>query len=150
MVGKEGVKVISIIKGVIADIFDKPRAKEVENDIIRMGVKFILLFRNEDITLTDLNALKPRVQKLWHLAQDYAYIINFDYNAANLQEAGVLVFEMLSQLLSQHISKKNLDKLNELHALLFSIRVLDHLFGAEEMKPKRKELAEILERNYNF
>jgi len=150
MIGKDGVKVINIIKDTITDLYDKTKAKEVENDIIRMGVKFILLFRNEDITLTDLNTLQPRVQKLWHISQDYAYIINFDYNPQSIQEAGTLVFELLRTLLSQHMTEKNLEKLNEIHALLFSVKVLDYLFKSEEMKKGRKELAEILERNYNF
>jgi len=150
MIGKDGVKVINILKDTLTDLFDKTKAKEVENDIIRMGVKFILLFRNEDITLTDLNSLQPRVQKLWHISQDYAYIINFDYNAQSIQEAGTLVFELLRTLLSQHMTEKNLEKLNELHALLFSVKFLDYLFKSEEMKKGRKDLSEILERNYNF
>jgi len=110
MIGKDGVKVISVIKNVLTDLYDKNKAKELENDIIRMGVKFILLFRNEDITLNDLNALKPRVQKLWQLSQDYGYIINFDYNVENVQGAGNLVFELLRNLLNPHITEKKYDQ----------------------------------------
>jgi len=150
MIGKDGVKVISVIKNVLTDLYDKNKAKELENDIIRMGVKFILLFRNEDITLNDLNALKPRVQKLWQLSQDYGYIINFDYNVENVQGAGNLVFELLRNLLNPHITEKNMTKLNDIHAFLFSEKVLDHLFKSEEMRQQRRDLAEILERNYNF
>jgi len=150
MIGKDGVKVITIVKNVIADLYDKNKAKEIENDIIRIGVKFILLFRNEDITIDDLNTLKPRVQKLWQLSQDYAYIINFDYNRENIQNAGNLVFELLRNVLGPHITEKNMTKLNDIHGFLFSEKVLDHLFKAEPMKQQRRDLAEILERNYNF
>jgi len=150
MIGKDGVKVITIIKNVLTDLYDKNKAKEIENDIIRLGVKFILLFRNDDITINDLTTLKPRVQKLWQLCQDYAYIINFDYNRENIQNAGNLVFDLLRSLLTPHITEKNLNKFNDIHGFLFSEKVLDHLFKAEAMSQNRRQLAEILERNYNF
>jgi len=150
MVGKDGVKVITIVKGVITSMFDKNKAKEIENDIIRLGVKFILLYRNEDITLNDLNSLKPRVQKLWQLSQDYGNLLNFDYNRENVQAASNLVFDLLRTLLNQHITEKNMTKLNDTHAILFSEKVLDHFFKSDEMKQSRKDLAAILERNYNF
>jgi len=148
MIGKDGVKIIGIVKKVITDVFDKSKAKEVENDIIRIGVKFILLYRNEDINDHDINQLKPRVQKLWHVCQDYAYIINFDYKAETIQESSDLVFTLLKQILTPHISEKNLDKVQLLQSILFSGRILDHLYRDEVMIPNRKQLGEILERHY--
>jgi len=150
MIGKDGVKVINIIKKVVTDLYDKNRAKEIENDIIRIGVKFILLFRNEDITANDISGLKPRIQKLWHLSQDYAHIINFDYNAQPIQEAANLVFELLRHLLNQRISERNMEMLNELQGFLFSAKILDYLFTGEETRDQRRLLADILERHYNF
>jgi len=41
-------------------------------------------------------------------------------------------------------------KLNDIHGFLFSEKVLDHLFKGETMSQNRRQLAEILERNYNF
>jgi len=149
MVGKDGVKVISIVKRAVSDVYDKNRAKEIENDIIRIGVKFILLFRDDEITVDELNSLRPRIQKLWHLSQDYANIINFDYNAAAIQEAALLVFDLLRHLLNQKITDKNMDKLNELHSFLFSVKLLDHIFKSDEMRDQRRLLADILERNYS-
>jgi len=148
MIGKDGVKIISIIKKVITDVYDKSKAKEVENDIIRIGVKFILLYRNEDITENDINQLKPRIQKLWHVCQDYAYIINFDYKPESIQESSNLVFALLIQQLTPLISQKNLEKINLLQSVLFSNRLLDHLYKDETMTSQRKLLADILERHY--
>jgi len=86
MIGKDGVKLLSIIKKIITELHNKETAKETENDVIRIGVKVILLHRNETITTEDLNKIKPRLQRLWHICQDYANIINFDYNPKSIQD----------------------------------------------------------------
>jgi len=86
MIGKDGVKLLSIIKTVIGALHGKEKAKETEKDIIRIRVKVILIYRNDNITMDDFTKLKPRLQRLWHICQDYSNIINFDYNPKSIQE----------------------------------------------------------------
>jgi len=60
MIGAEGVTLINYIKDVIKLVDGKKKATEIENNIIKIGVKIILLFRNKDITFEELS--KPRAQ----------------------------------------------------------------------------------------
>jgi len=150
MIGKDGVKLITIIKKVIEDLFDKSKSKEIENDIIRIGVKVILLYRNESITDNDFSQLRPRVQRLWHITQDYANIINFDYNAEAIQECANNFFTELIQILNGQISEKNIQKVRDVQQTVFATDVLNYLFREEVNQPRRKLLAQILEKYYNF
>jgi len=150
MIGKDGVKLINIIKKVIEDLFDKSKSKEIENDIIRIGVKVILLYRNESITENDFVQLRPRVQRLWHISQDYANIINFDYNAEAIQECANNFFTVLIQILNGQISEKNIQKIRDIQQTVFATDVLDYLFREEVTQERRKLLAQILEKYYNF
>jgi len=150
IIGKDGVKLLSIIKKLITETHNKERAKEVENDIIRISVKIILLYRNENISNDELTQLKPRVQRLWHIVQDYANIINFDYNSTAVQDSANNFFNVLLNMLNGLISEKNLQKVRDINELLFSTETLDYLFTNENSIEKRKLLAHILEKYYNF
>jgi len=146
MIGKDGVKLLSIIKKIITELHNKETAKETENDVIRIGVKVILLHRNETITTEDLNKIKPRLQRLWHICQDYANIINFDYNPKSIQDCANNFFTILMNVLNGQISEKNMAKIQQLHELVFSTQTLDYLFVNEVSTERRKELAAILEK----
>jgi len=150
IIGQDGVKILAILKQILTDLYGKEKAKETENDIIRISVKIILLYRNETITQEDIKKLKPRLQRLWHICQDYANLLNFDYNAKAVQEHANNFFNVLSSILNGQISEKNMQKMNQIRDLMFATETLDYLYSNETSKEQRKKFAGILEKYYNF
>jgi len=57
MLGPTAVTVMGIIKSIIESKDDKKKANEIENIVIRIGVKVILLFNNKDITAFELRKM---------------------------------------------------------------------------------------------
>jgi len=149
-IGKDGVKMINILKKAITIAESKEKAKEVEKDIIRYGVKAILLFRNKDLSPQDLKAVLPRVKKLWQVSQDYCQLIHFDYNSEQLITLGGIVYDQVRPMLQPHLSEKNTVALDALFSTLFSAPVLDALYLSSDMTQDRIKFGKLLEQNYRF
>jgi len=149
-IGKDGVKMLNIVKSAITKAESKEKANQVEKDIIRFGVKAILLVRNEDIHTSQIKTMVPRVRKLWQVSQDYCQLIHFDYNAEQLISLGNLVFELVRPMMQPHLSERNLESLDKQFQFIFSQEVLDTLYLSSDMTQDRIKFGKLLEQNLRF
>jgi len=93
-VGKDGVKIIEIVKKVVSIYDSKKRADDVENVIIRIAVKVILLWKNKDITNENIVSIIPKVKAVWSDAIDFAEM-SFAYDPAKLKDHADLFIQSL-------------------------------------------------------
>jgi hypothetical protein len=142
-VGKDGVKIIDIVKKVVAIYENKKKAEEVENIIIRIAVKVILLWKNKDLTNQDLASTIPKVKAVWSDAIDFAEM-SFAYDPAKIKEHSEILQKAFTELLSDFISDKNLQALRETMAFLVTTELLDVLFASEAQEDLKRELNNIL------
>jgi len=142
-VGKDGVKVIDIVKKAVAIYESKKKAEEIENVIIRIAVKVILLWKNKDLTSEDLVSTIPKVKAVWSDAIDFAEM-SFAYDPAKIKEHGDLLQRAFSELLAENITDKNLEGLRETMTFLVTKELLDVIFVDESHEDLKRELNRIL------
>jgi len=142
-VGKDGVKVIDIVKKTVTLYESKKKAEEVENIIIRIAVKVILLWKNKDITNENLVSAIPKVKAVWSDAIDFAEM-SFAYDPVKIKEHGDNLQKAFSDLLAEYITEKNLQALRDTMTYLVTKELLDVLFVNEAQEELKKELNRIL------
>jgi len=136
--GTEGYKSISIVKKIVDAVDGKKKAKEVEELLIRLGVKIILLAKNKEITLEDLARHKKSIKSVCDLMSHHSQF-TFDYSHVSLQNQIKLLVDDITKTLSRCFSPKNMSRFAELHTYLSSAHVLDKLFIDPNMRGLKKE-----------
>jgi len=142
-VGKDGVKLLDIVKKIITLHEGKKKAEEVENVIIRIAVKVILLWQNKDLTATDIASTIPQVKAVWSDAIDFAEM-SFAYDPAKIKDHSEKLQKAFTELLSELITEKNLQAMREVLGYLVTKEILDLLFANDAQDDLKKELNKIL------
>jgi len=142
-VGKDGVKIIDIVKKIVTIHDSKKKAEDVENAIIRIAVKVILLWKNKDITDENLVSTIPKVKAVWSDAIDFAEM-SFAYDPVKIKEHGDNLQKAFSDLLAEYITEKNLQTMRDTMSFLVTKELLDVLFVNDAQDELKKELNRIL------
>jgi len=121
----------------------RKKAEEIENVIIRVAVKVILLWKNKDLTSEDLVSTIPKVKAVWSDAIDFAEM-SFAYDPAKIKEHGELLQNAFSELLAENITDKNLQAMRETLTFLVTKELLDVIFVSEAHEDLKRELNRIL------
>jgi len=141
--GKDGASVLDIVKKIVTIHENKKKAEDVENAIIRIAVKVILLWKNKDITGEDIAVTVPGVKAIWSDVIDFCEM-SFAYDPAKIKEHGERLQVDFCKLLSQNVSEKNLSKMKDVMNYLVAKELLDKLFADEAQEELKKELNRIL------
>jgi len=141
--GKEGVRLIEIIKKVITIYEGKKKATEIENNIIKVGVKVILLWKNKDISTKDISGTIPGVKAVWSDTIDFCEM-SFAYDPSKVKQHGEELLESFKKLLASNMTDKNLQKMEDTIRYVVKEEVLDVLFRDEKQEELKKELLAIL------
>jgi len=141
--GKDGVKLLDIVKMIVTLHEGKKKAEEVENTIIRIAVKVILLWKNKDITTQDIASTVPGVKAIWSDVIDFCEM-SFAYDAAKIKVSGQALEVAFSKLLNNRITDKNLVSMTEVMEYLLKKELLDKLFADDSQEDVKKELNRIL------
>jgi len=142
-VGKKALQAIEIVKDVVSQFEDKKKANEIENFIIKIAVKAILLWQNNDITEEDITDVVPLIRSLWITVLNYCQM-PFTYDPVNLKSNGDELGIAFSTLLAPHVSEKTLNLLRETISYLDQRELLDIVFERDAQEGMRKELVRIL------
>lgn len=133
---------LKIIREVITAHEGKKKATEIEDALIKVGVKVILLWQNKDITNKQLQALLPELkvcqsqswahcQALWSDAIDFCEM-SFAYSPESFAEkAKALVVGLEKIVAGGLMGEKNVKMMQDTLDYLSSEPVLDRLFKDE-------------------
>jgi len=142
-VGKKALQSIDIVKDVVSQFEDKKKANEIENFIIKIAVKAILLWQNNDITEEDITDVVPLIQSLWISVLNYCQM-PFTYDPASIKSNGDELAVAFSNIMAPHVSEKTLNLLKETISYLEQRELLDIVFERDAQEGMRKELVRIL------
>jgi len=142
------ISVIDIIKQVIEIKEDKKRATEIENNIIKVVVKVLLLVNNKDISLSELSKTIPLIKEIWSDALDFCEI-SFSYNPDGFAQKVHSLKEMLTEILQVYLSDKTLNRLSESLDYLCRQELLDCLYVEGDQTELKNQLLEILRTLWN-
>jgi len=117
---------------------EKKKGKEVEELLIRLGVKIILLSKNKDLTLEDLARHRTALKGLCDLMSHHSQF-SFEYSHVLLQNQMNLLVNDMTKTLSRCLSPKNIARVTELHTYLSSAPILDTLFIDPNMRSLKKD-----------
>jgi hypothetical protein len=147
-VGPDIEAVLETIKKVIELVDGKKKATEVENNIIKISVKVILLWENKEISVQEL--IKPRElgRELWSLGLDMLEI-SFAYDFAKLSSSIDKVGQEVHKILSPYITEKNLKLFDDTVKYLRSEPLVSKLYTSDECEEHRKILHEALRKLWN-
>jgi len=147
-VGVEGYKGVKIIKQLVTILYGKKKSNEVEELIIKISVKVVVLVRNKVLTRDDLNLCKNDIKSSCDLLAHYASF-PFEYSVENLKNRLQTVCDGLFVILQYHLTDKNKDKLKELISFLLSEQMLDTLYKNPDLKDLRKDLTYLMKNTSN-
>jgi len=151
-IGRFGIKLLELITIAAQNAFpdEENKGKDLETEILRLGVKCILLFRDKDIDNQQFNELRPCLKELWNACLDYGGVLNFEYDWEKLIPVAEEFFIPLKNILLPHVSDNTIKALEQVYHTLFSKELLDYFFISEEYEEQRKIFVEILEKFYRF
>jgi len=141
--GQDGYKGIKVIKTVINTIHGKKKALEIEELIIKLGVKIVLLTRNNLLTVEDLKLCKTDLKMCCDLISHSA-AFTYEYSADTLAKKLHPLSEGILVMLQYHLSDKNKSKVTELISYLLSEPVLDTLYKHQDLKEARKDMTYLM------
>eukprot|EP01125_Pyxidicula_operculata_P001564 TRINITY_DN11417_c0_g1_i1.p1 TRINITY_DN11417_c0_g1~~TRINITY_DN11417_c0_g1_i1.p1 ORF type:complete len:303 (+),score=83.26 TRINITY_DN11417_c0_g1_i1:36-944(+) len=141
--GKDGVRLLEIIKEIITIYEGKKQATDIENNIIKIAVKVILLWKNKDITNKDIASTIPGVKSVWSDAIDFCEM-SFAYDPAKIKSHGKELSHAFSKLLGDYITEKNIEKLKYTIDYVVEEKLLNILFQDDKQEPLKRELTDIL------
>jgi len=142
-VGKKGIQSLEIIKEVVTKHSDKKKAMEIENAIIKIAVKAILLWQNKDINEEDLSEVIPLVKALWLDVLNYCQM-PFTYDPLCVKAHGDELVVVFCNILMPFVSERTLQLLRDTVGYLEQKELLDIVFEQEAEEGMRKELVRIL------
>jgi len=142
-VGKKALQSIEIVKEVVSQFEDKKKANEIENFIIKIAVKAILLWQNRDITEEDIAEVVPMIRSLWISVLNYCQM-PFTYDPVLIKSSGEELAIAFSNIMAPHVSEKTLNVMRETISYLEQRELLDIVFEKEEQDGMRKDIVRIL------
>eukprot|EP01123_Difflugia_compressa_P006417 TRINITY_DN18622_c0_g1_i1.p1 TRINITY_DN18622_c0_g1~~TRINITY_DN18622_c0_g1_i1.p1 ORF type:complete len:137 (-),score=11.10 TRINITY_DN18622_c0_g1_i1:116-526(-) len=124
----------------------KKKSKEVEEEIINIAVKVILLVKHKNLSRADIIPLK---EKITELCNYFIHCIKFvfDYIPGPEEKTHILATALVEEsikLFQKHLSPKNLLKYTELCNYITSTRTLDLLLLEPQLKPSRDDWSFIM------
>jgi len=141
--GKNGVRVIDIMKEIITVYEGKKKATEVEDNIIRFAVKVILLWKNKDVSTQELMKTLPYLRAVWSNLIDFCEM-SFAYEPATLAKNAQELVDCFIKLIQQHVTDKTLEMVRETLKYLSQEKFLDLLFKDPQGEAYKKELETIV------
>jgi len=138
VIGPEGYKGIKIIKKVVSSLDGKKKATEIEEIIIKIGVKVVLLVKNNLLTKDDFAFCKTDLKNCCD-SLAHAAAFTFEYSVPTLQEKLKILIDGILVMLQYHLTEKNKQILRDLADYLTSERVLDTLYKHQDFKQDKKE-----------
>jgi len=143
MLGPTAVTVMGIIKSIIESKDDKKKANEIENIVIRIGVKVILLFNNKDITAFELRKCLPLIKQIWSDALDFCEM-SFSYNPDAFQNVTTELEQMIKDIIRPFVSDKTLNRLSDCFNYFKDRDFLDALYLNEQNRNLKEQLSDAL------
>jgi hypothetical protein len=141
--GKDGIKLIDLIKQVITIHEGKKKAAEVESNIIRVAVKVILLWQNKDITNNDIASTVPKVKAVWSDIIDFCEM-SFAYDPPKIKSSGEELTTCFKNMLKDFVTDNTLERMASTISYITTKELLDVLFTNEAQDELKKELTRIL------
>lgn len=141
--GKDGVKLIDLVKQVITTYEGKKKATEVENNIIRVAVKVILLWKNKDLTNNDIASTVPKVKAVWSDIIDFCEM-SFAYDPPKIKQSGDELIVCFTTLLKEFVTDNTLERMSSTIQYITTKELLDVLFAGDGQEDAKKELTRIL------
>lgn len=143
LAGEEGLSVIKQIKKLITIQDGKKRAKEFEDDILRLGVKVILLYKNKDISYRELTSKSQVIKSLWSDILDMLEL-PFCYDKERLKKTITDLENDFVKMLNLYISKKSIELLKRNLQYIRSDEILDRLYSSNDTSDLRTSLGNSL------
>jgi len=141
--GKDGVRLLELIKQIITAYEGKKKATEVEDNIIRVAVKVILLWKNKDLTNNDITGTVPKVKAVWSDIIDFCEM-SFAYDPPKIKASGDELIICFTNLLKEYVTESTIATMKETINYITTQGLLDSVFQAEGQDETKKELMRIL------
>jgi hypothetical protein len=141
--GKNGVRVIDIMKEIITMYEGKKKATEIEDNIIRFAVKIILLWKNKDLSTQELMKTLPYLRAVWSNLIDFCEM-SFAYEPAVLAKNSNELVDCFVKLIQQHVTDKTIEMVRETLTYLSNEKLMDILFKDPKGEEYKKELEGIV------
>jgi hypothetical protein len=141
--GKDGVKLLDLIKQIITAHEGKKKAVEVEENIIRVAVKVILLWQNKDLTNADITGTVPKVKAVWSDIIDFCEM-SFAYDPPKIKSSGDELIVCFTTLLKDYVTEATITTMKATINYITTQALLDSVFVAEGQDDTKKELMRIL------
>jgi len=145
-VGKKALRSIDIIKDIVLKTTgDKKKVSDIENSIIKLSAKAILLWQNGDLTEEDVNEIIPTIRSLWLACLNYCQM-PFTYDAQSIKTLTNDLTVGLSNILAPYVTERTLALLKETMTFITQEQMLDSIFmnESEEAAAERKDIVTIL------
>jgi hypothetical protein len=137
--GKEGKTLLKQLRELITLQDGKSKAKETEDNIIKLGVKVLLLHRNKDIAESELRKPVDFIKQLWSDVLDMLEI-SFCYDSDRLKKAAAKLEDEFAKMLGKYISDKNMEMLRATLKYLGSEPLMNRLFTADDTEKLRPDM----------
>jgi len=124
-------------------MMERKKATEVENNIIRVAVKVILLWKNKDLTNNDIAETVPKVKAVWSDVIDFCEM-SFAYDPPKLKESGDELANCFTVLLKAFVTENTIDRMTQTISYVTTKELLDVLFANDEQAELKQELTRIL------
>jgi len=122
---------------------DKKRVTDLENAIIKLSTKAILLWQNGDITEEDVSEVISSVRSLWVSILNFGQM-NFTYDAQAIKTASNEILVGFTTILAPYVTEKTLGLLKETISFLSQDQFLDYLFLSDTEEQTRKDIVSLL------
>jgi len=143
-VGKKALRLIDIVKDImLKSTGDKKKVTEIENNIIKISAKAILLWQNGDLTEEDVLEVIPIIRSLWLSFLNFCQM-PFTYDAQTLKSLASDLIVGFSNILAPYVTERTLGLLKETMTFLTQEQVLDSIFMNEAEDALRKDIVTIL------
>jgi len=143
MLGPTALTILKILNEIIEAKDDKKKAHEIENIMIKIGVKVILLFNNKDISIEELRKCLPIIKQIWSDCLDFCEM-SFSYNPESLQNSAGQLEQQLKEILTPYLSEKSLTKMTYCFNYLMDRELLDILYTNDQHAEAKQQLSEVL------
>jgi len=144
-VGKKALRGIDIVKDLAMKYTggDKKRVTDLENAIIKLVTKAILLWQNGDINEEDVSEVISSVRSLWVSILNYGQM-NFTYDAQTIKTYSNELLVGFTTILAPYLTEKTLGLLKETISFLSQDQFLDYLFLSDTEEQTRKDIVALL------
>jgi len=143
-VGKKALRSIDIIKDIVLKTTgDKKKVTEIENSVIKLSAKAILLWQNGDLTEEDVNEVIPAIRSLWLAVLNYCQM-PFTYDVQTIKTLTNELMVGFNNIMAPYVTERTLGLLKETMTFLTQEQMLDSIFMNESEDALRKDIVTIL------